>query len=160
MRWACAETFAWIAPSATSLTMAPAVPRPAGRVDRVGEPRLLDEELHRAQRNALRVLARDGVSLGVAAQRHRLRAGERRDQPVIGAAHDVHLGLLVGEPAPAAARDHAHPRRLRLGRAEVLLDDLRPQAARGAELAHLLEQVAETVGIERPPAPEPAEVRA
>ena len=66
-------------------------------------------------------------------------------------AHDVVLGLLSRQRRPARLRVKAQRERLRIGRAEPLAHHARPQAARGAELRDLLEEVVVRVEEEREP---------
>ena len=117
------------------------------RVCSFREAHFLDQDLHRPQRDARRIFGGDGVSLVVGTQRHGLRAGERADEGIVGAAHDVHLRLLESQSAAAAAGDHAQPHRAGLFRAVFLFHDPGPQAAAGTEFAHLLEDVAEDIEV-------------
>ena len=66
-------------------------------------------------------------------------------------ADDVVVGLLRGERAAGGLRVEAQLLRARIGRAEALAHDPRPQPARRAELRDLLEKIVVRVEEEREP---------
>ena len=73
-------------------------------------------------------------------------------------AHDVVVGLLRGQRAAGGLRVEAQLLRARVGRAEPLLHDPRPQPPRRPELRDLLEEVVVRVEEERQPLAERVDV--
>ena len=71
----------------------------------------------------------------------RLRAAEHRGERLQRDAHHVVVGLLRGERHAGGLRVRAELHALGLLRAEALLHEPRPDAARRAELGDLLEEV-------------------
>ena len=87
--------------------------------------------------------------LAVAVQR--LRAAKHRRQRLQRHAHDVVVGLLRGQRAAGGLRVEAQLLRARIGGAEPVAHDARPQPPRRAELGDLLEEVVVRVEEEREP---------
>ena len=81
----------------------------------------------------------------------RLRAAEHRGQRLQRDAHDVVVGLLRGQRAAGGLRVKAQLLRARVGRAEPVAHDARPQPPRRAELRDLFEEVVVRVEEERQP---------
>ena len=90
----------------------------------------------------------------------RLRAAEHRGQRLQRDAHDVVVGLLRGQRAAGRLRVEAQLQRPRVGGAEAVAHDPRPQAAGGAELGDLFEEVVVGVEEERQPLAERVRRRA
>ena len=100
------------------------------------------------------VLGRQRQRLVPAVAVQRLRAAEHRGQRLQRHAHDVVVGLLRGQRAAGRLRVEAQLLRARVGRAEPLAHDARPQPPRRAELRDLLEEIVVGVEEEREPLPE------
>ena len=125
--------------------------RAAERIGGVGRPRLLGADLHRTERDELRLRRRDRVRLVVGRQSHRLRAGQRGGESDVGAPDDVVLGLLEDERRPAASDQRPEHPRPRIRRAEPLTEHARVQAPTRAKLCDLLEDLPPRGEIERDP---------
>src|SRR3990172_3580872 len=110
------------------------VVRAAEGVDRVGDPRLVGEDLLRAQRDAHRLLVRHLVGLVVGVRVEGLRPAEDPGERLEGGADDVHLGLLLREGHAGGLRVEPAPPRPRALGAERLPHLPRPDAPRLAEL--------------------------
>ena len=109
------------------------------------------DDLLRAQRDARRFLGRQRQRLVAAVAVQRLRAAEHRRQRLERDADDVVVGLLRGQRAAGRLRVEAQLLRARVGRAEPVAHDARPQPPRRAELGDLLEEVVVRVEEERQP---------
>ena len=90
-------------------------------IDRVGDARLLRADLHRAEGDELRLGGRDRVRLVVRREGARLAPRQRRREAVVGAPHDVVLGLLHREAGAAPADQGPEHHRPGILRAEALL---------------------------------------
>src|SRR5690606_5084332 len=111
------------------------------RVDRVGHARLVREDLLGAERDADGLLGgqRERLVHGVGVQR--LRAAEHRGERLVGDAHDVVLRLLRDQADAGGLRVRAQAPGLLALRAVDVAHAARPDAAGGAELGDLLEEV-------------------
>ena len=81
----------------------------------------------------------------------RLRSAEHRRERLHRDADDVVVGLLRGERAAGRLGVEAQLQRARIGGAEALAHEPRPQPAGGAELGDLFEEVVVRVEEERQP---------
>ena len=122
---------------------------PAERVGGVGRARLGREDLLRSQRDRGRVLGGQRQRLVERVGVERLRAAAHRRERLDRDSHDVVLRLLRGERRAACLRVEAKRDGARVRRAEAIAHDLRPEAARRAELRDLLEEVVVRVEEER-----------
>ena len=123
-----------------------------------GDAGLVADDLLRAQRDARRALGRQRQRLVAAVGVQRLRAAEHRRHRLHRDADDVVVGLLRGQRAAGGLRVEAQLLRARIGRAEAIFHDPRPQPPRRAELRDLLEEVVVRVEEERQPLPERIDV--
>ena len=130
----------------------------ADRIDGVRDAALGGDDLLRPQRDARRFLGRQRQRLVAAVAVQRLRAAEHRRQRLQRDADDVVVGLLRGQRAAGGLRVKAQLLRARVGRAEPIAHDARPQPPRGAELRDLLEKIVVRVEEERQPLAELVDV--
>ena len=123
--------------------------RAAERVRHVRQAGLVGEHLLGAQRQGGGLLRRERQDLVERVRVQRLRAAEHRGQRLDRGAHDVVHRLLRGQRHPGGLR--VEPQTLRLGRPGPVAvpQPPRPDAARGSELRHLLEQVDVRIEEER-----------
>ena len=98
-----------------------------------------------------RLLGRQRQRLVAAVAVQRLRAAEHRGHRLERDADDVVVGLLRGQRAAGGLGVEAQLLRARVGGAEAVAHDARPQPPRGAELGDLLEEVVVGVEEERQP---------
>ena len=115
--------------------------RAAERVDRVHGARLVRDHLLRAQRDAHGVLGRERERLVEGVRVEALRAAEHGGQRLERGADDVYLRLLRRERDARRLRVEAHEQRARVARAVAVAQLPRPDAAGGAVLGDLLEEV-------------------
>ncbi len=134
--------------------------RAGERIDRVGDAGLEADDLLRAQRDSRRVLGRQRQRLVAPVGVQRLRAAHDRRHGLHRDADDVVVGLLRRQRAARRLRVEAQLLRPRVGRAEPVLHDPRPQPPRRAELCDLLEEVVVGVEEERQPLAERIDVEA
>ena len=106
-----------------------------------------------------RLLGRQRERLVAAVAVQRLRAAEHRGERLQRHAHDVVVRLLRGQRAAGGLRVEAQLLGARVGRAETVAHDPRPQTPRGAELGNLLEKIVVRVEEEREPLPEHVDVQ-
>ena len=118
------------------------------------------DDLLRPQRDPRRLLGRQRQRLVAAVAVQRLRAAEHRRQRLQRDADDVVVRLLRGQRAAGGLRVEAQLLRARVGGAEPVAHDARPQPPRGAELRDLLEEVVVRVEEERQPLAELVDVEA
>ena len=116
------------------------------------------DDLLRPQRDARRLLGRQRQRFVAAVAVQRLRAAEHRRQRLQRDADDVVVGLLRGQRAAGRLRVEPQLLRARVGRAEAVAHDPRPQPPRRAELRDLLEEVVVRVEEERQPLAEAVDV--
>ena len=138
-----------------------------GLLDRVGAAHGIDgvrdaafrgDDLLRSERDAGGFLGRQRQRLVAAVAVERLRPAEHGCQRLERHADDVVVGLLGGERAAGGLRVEAQLLRARLGRAEPIAHEPRPQPPRGTELRDLLEKVVVRVEEERQPLAEAIDV--
>ena len=118
------------------------------------------DDLLRPERDPRRLLGRQRQRLVAAVAVQRLRPAEHRRQRLQRDADDVVVRLLRGERAAGGLRVEAQLLRARLGRAEPIAHEPRPQPPRGAELRDLLEKIVVRVEEERQPLAEAIDVEA
>ena len=134
------------------------VVRAAERIDDVRNAGLVGEHLLRAERDLHRFFGRQRQRLVHRVGVQRLRAAEHRGERLVRDADDVVHRLLRGERDAGGLRVEAHDPRARTLRAVPLLEVARPDAARGAQLGDLLEEVVVDVPEERQPRREVVDV--
>jgi hypothetical protein len=128
-------------------------------VDDVGDMRLfLDHQLGVAG-DARRELGRQGDGFVKRVGVQRLRATKNRGHCFDGRAHDVVVGILLGQRPARSLAVRAQHARLRILRPE-LLHRLPPQQAGGAQLGHFQVEVHADGEEERQPAGEGVDVQA
>ena len=132
----------------------------AQRVDRAADAALEGDHLLRAHRQLRRELGRDLEGLVEGAGEDRLRAAEDGRHRFHRDAHHVVVGLRRDQRRAAAHHAEAEVLRLRILHAVALLHEARPQAAAGAELRDLVEEVHVDVEEEREPLGELLDVAA
>ena len=103
--------------------------------------RLVRDHLLGSQGDADGVLGRERERLVERVRVEALRAAEHGGHRLEGGPHDVHLGLLRGERDAGRLRVEAHEERALVARAVAVAQLARPDAARGAVLRDLLEEV-------------------
>src|SRR5579872_2219732 len=121
------------------------------RVDRIGHPTLVADDLLRAQGEQRRLVRRQRERLVPGVRVERLGAAEDGRQRLDRDAHDVVVGLLRGQRDPRGLRMEPEHPRSRVPGAELFPRDPGPQPARGPELRDLLEEPHLRVEEEREP---------
>src|SRR5262245_20109398 len=115
-------------------------------IHRVRDAALIGNDLLRPQRDARRFFRRQGQRLVAPVAMERLRAAAYGGHRLAGAAHMVVVWRTCGERAGPGLGAKARLTRARVGGAEPVAHDARPQTSRRPELGDLLEEV--VVGVE------------
>ena len=129
------------APASMSFVRASISYEPADGIDGVGHTGLERDDLLRAQRKGGRFFGGQRQRLVAAVAVQRLRAAQHRGQRLDGDADQVVVRLLGGQRAAGCLRMEAQLLRARIGDAEPLVHQPRPQPAGGAELRDLFEKI-------------------
>src|SRR5579885_3044666 len=111
------------------------------RVNRVGDARLVGDDLLRAEREPRGCFGWKRERFVHRVRVERLRAAQHRGERLNRRADDVDFRLLRGERRACGLRVEAEHLRARVARVEALAHDSRPETARGAELRDLFEEV-------------------
>src|ERR1043166_1412721 len=111
------------------------------RIDEIGQPCFVREDLLRPERDLDRRLGRKRERLVHRVRMERLRSAKDRGKRLDGGADDVVLRLLRRERAARRLRVESEPPALGVLRAVPLLHPLRPDPPRRSELRDLLEEV-------------------